>query len=198
LSGQGIKVFKLKVGDRNIALDVKKVNDIRVLLEGESYLRLDANRQWSLKEACIFAELIGNPRIDFIEEPIHDPSQLDAFYQKTRMRLALDETLQMMPIGMNAPGRCSLPLPQQEGVVAYVLKPMVLGLMATLDWIEQAKLLKCKAVISSVYESSVGLKVLANLACLSGQIAGLGTERYLKNPKPIIADNGTIKKELLK
>ena len=33
-SGQGIKVFKLKVGDRNIALDVKKINDIRLLFRG--------------------------------------------------------------------------------------------------------------------------------------------------------------------
>ena len=32
-SQQGVKVFKLKVGDRNIALDVKKIQDIRVLLE---------------------------------------------------------------------------------------------------------------------------------------------------------------------
>ena len=56
-SAQGVKVFKLKVGDRNIALDVKKIQDIRILLEQESYLRLDGNRVWSLKEACVFHSL---------------------------------------------------------------------------------------------------------------------------------------------
>ena len=86
-------MFKLKVGDRNIALDVKKIQDIRILLEQESYLRLDGNRKWSLKEACIFAQLAGNQKIDFIEEPVNDITQLDAFYQQTRMRVALDETL---------------------------------------------------------------------------------------------------------
>ena len=111
-SQQGVKVFKLKVGDRNIALDVKKIQDIRMLLEQESYLRLDANRKWSFKEACIFAQLTGNQKIDFIEDPINDVSQLGAFYQQTRMRVALDETL-------------SSPLAEQEGVVAYVLKPMI-------------------------------------------------------------------------
>ena len=194
---QGAKVFKLKVGDRNIALDVKKIQDIRLLLDQESYLRLDGNRGWNLKEACIFTELVGNQRIDFIEEPINDVTQLDAFYQQTRMRVALDETLTVVRCGIRAPGRCSSPLAQHEGVIAYVLKPMILGLMPTLDWIEEAKFLKRKAIISSTLESPVGFKVLANLACLSGHIAGLGTERWLKNAKPIVGDNGTIKKEFL-
>ena len=184
-SEQGVKVFKLKVGDRNIALDVKKVNDIRILLEQESYLRLDANQKWSLKEACIFAQLAGNQKIDFIEEPINDATQLDAFYQQTRMRVALDESLRFSPFKGH------------EGVVAYELKPMILGLIPTLDWIQEARLLQRKAIISAAFESPVGFKVLANLACLSGQIAGLGTERWLKNVKPIVGENGIINKEFL-
>ncbi len=184
-SGQGVKVFKLKVGSRNIALDVKKINDIRILLERESYLRLDGNRKWSFKEACIFAQLAGNQKIDFIEEPVNDATQLDAFYQQTRMRVALDESLS------------SSPLAGHEGVVAYVLKPMILGLIPTLDWIQEARLLKRKAIISAAYESPVGFKVLANLACLSGQIAGLGTERWFKNVKAIVDEHGIIKKEFL-
>lgn len=194
---EGVKVFKLKVGDRNIALDVKKINDIRVFLEEESYLRLDGNRKWTFKEACIFAQLAGNQKIDFIEEPIDDLSQLDAFYQQTRMRVALDETLKVVRSGIRAPGRCSSPLADHEGVIAYVLKPMILGLIPSLDWIEEAKQLRRKAVISSAYESPVGFKVLANLACLSGHIAGLGTERWFKNAKPIVGENGIIKKESL-
>ena len=194
---QGVKVFKLKVGDRNIALDVKKIQDIRLHLDQESYLRLDGNRVWNFKEACVFAELAGNQRIDFIEEPINDVTQLDAFYQKTRMRVALDETLSVVRSGIRAPGRCSSPLAEHEGVIAYVLKPMILGLIPCLDWIEEAKLLKRKAIISSVFESPIGFKVLANLAGLSGQIAGLGTERWSKNAKPIVGEDGIIKKESL-
>ena len=148
-------------------------------------MRLDANRKWSLKEACIFAELAGNQKIDFIEEPVDDASQLEAFYKKTGMRTALDETLS------------SSHSAEQEGVIAYVLKPMVLGLIPTLDWIEKAKILKRKAVISSAFESPVGFKVLANLACFSGHIAGLGTERWLKGIKPIVGEDGTVKKESL-
>ena len=194
---QGVKVFKLKVGDRNIALDVKKISDIRILLDQDSYLRLDANRKWDIKEACIFAELVGNQQIDFIEEPINDVTQLAAFYQKTRMRVALDETLSVVRSGIRAPGRCSSPLASHEGVTAYVLKPMILGLIPTLDWIEEASSLGRKAIISSAYESPLGFKILANLACLSGQIAGLDTERRLKNVNPIVSENGIINKESL-
>ncbi len=81
------------MGDRNIALDVKKIQDIRSHLEEDSYLRLDGNRIWNLKEACVFAQFAGNQNIDFIEEPLNDISQLDAFYKETHMRIALDETL---------------------------------------------------------------------------------------------------------
>ena len=195
---QGVKVFKLKVGDRNIALDVKKINDIRTLLEDDAYLRLDANRKWTLKEACIFAQLAGNQKIDFIEEPINDVTKLDAFYQQTRMRIALDETLGVVRCGIRAPGRCVPPLASQEGVVAYVLKPMLLGLVSTLDWIEEARQTQRKAIISATYESPVGFKVLANLACLSGHVSGLGTERWFKSVKPLVSDNGIIDKESLR
>lgn len=191
---QGYRIFKLKVGDRNIALDVKKVGDIRLLLPGEGRLRLDGNRIWSLKEACIFFELAGRQKIEFIEEPLNDIGQLDQFYQQTHMAVALDETL----FGGLSAAHALTSLAGHEAVRAYVLKPMILGgIIPTLDWIQEAKDLHKKVIISSSFESTVGLKVLANLACLTGQIAGLGTERWLKNVKPITDEHGIIKKEFL-
>lgn len=180
-ASQGSKVFKLKVGDRNIPLDVKKIQDMRAFLPDDASIRLDANRKWSLKEACIFGQLAGNQKIDFIEEPVNDITQLDAFYQETRMRIGLDETLAIVKCGVTAPGRCSPPVASQEGVVAYVLKPMLLGLIPTLDWIEEARISKRKAIISSCYESPVGFKVLMQLAALTDQVAGLDTQRWF-NP----------------
>ncbi len=81
-----------------------------------------------------------------------------------------------------------------QGVSAYVLKPMIIGLIPALDWIEKAGLSNRKAIISSAFESPVGFKVLANLSCLSEQIAGLGTERWFKNVNPIVGDDGMIDK----
>ncbi len=153
----------------------------------QARLRLDANCIWSLKEACVFFDLAGRQKIEFIEEPLSDISQLDQFYQQGHMPVALDETLSVMPT-----------LAQHEAVRAFVLKPMILGgIIPTLDWIQEAELQEKKVIISSCFESTVGLKVLANLACLTGQTAGFGTERWLKNVKPIIDEHGIIKKELL-
>jgi len=163
-------------------------------LPGDGRLRLDRNRIWSLKEACIFFELAGRQKIEFIEEPLNDIGQLDQFYQQTHMAVALDETLFGGLSATHAPAS----LAGHEAVRAYVLKPMILGgIIPTLDWIREARDLHKKVIISSSFESTVGLKVLANLACLTGQIAGLGTERWLKNVKPITDEHGIIKKEFL-
>ncbi len=177
----GHAVFKLKVGNRNIPLDVKNVQDLRAVIGKEGRIRLDGNRVWSFSEAVLFAQLIGNAQIEFIEEPLSDMAKVHEFYQQTHMPAALDETLAVMRCGVTAPGRCMPTLANQEGVKAYIIKPMVLGgIVAALDWIEEAKTLGKKAIISSAFESLVGLKVLKALASLTNEPAGLGTERWIK------------------
>jgi len=178
---QGYKVFKLKVGDRNIPLDVKKVNQLRKILSADSSIRLDANRAWALNEAVLFGELIGQDRIEFIEEPLKDISHINTFYEKTLIPVALDETLRVLRCGLNTPGRCVPGLDRNEAVSAYVLKPTVLGgITVTLDWIHQSKDLNKKAIISSCFESPIGLGTLKNLALLTGNIPGLGTDLWFK------------------
>ncbi len=193
----GIKVFKLKVGDRNIPLDVKKVQELRKIIPKDALLRLDGNRVWSLKEALLFVELIGHERIEFIEEPLSDISQLNQFYQQSHFPVALDETLKVSKCGVTAPGRCSPTLAQHEAVKAYVLKPMALGFIETLQWIEEAWRHGKKPIISSSFESAVGLKVLANLALVSEQVPGLGTDRWLKS-EHLINQQCIILKDLLR
>lgn len=198
LYAAGYEIFKLKVGDRNIPLDVKKVNDVRALIGEDGLLRLDANRIWSLNEALLFMQLVGLKQIEFIEEPLSDLKDLNEFYQRTHVPVAWDETLSVLRCGITAPGRCSPTLAQHEAVGAYVLKPMMLGGMVTvLDWIEEARSAGKKAVISSSFETQVGLKVLANLALLTGQVAGLGTTRWLSCPD-LVNSQGIIVKDVLR
>jgi o-succinylbenzoate synthase len=177
----GFKVFKLKVGDRNIPLDVKKVQGLRGVIGSDGLIRLDGNRVWSFSEAVLFAQLVGNAQIEFIEEPLSDPSRLNEFYQNAHMPIALDETLKVLRCGVSAPGRCSPTLANADAVKAYVIKPMVLGgVVVALDWVEEARKTGKKAIISAAFESSVGLNMLKALACLTGQTSGLGTEQWLK------------------
>jgi len=185
LSGRGYQVFKLKVGSRNIPLDVKKVQDLRALIGGQGSIRLDANRVWSLKEALLFVDLAGRAQIEFIEEPLSDTRKIEEFYQATHMPVALDETLSLSA--------------DSEAVKYYVLKPTVLGgIILCLDWMEHARRSGKKAIISSAFESPVGSKVLANLACLTEKTAGLGTERWLKGVEPLADAGGIIRKETLR
>ncbi len=198
LSGRGFQVFKLKVGDRNIPLDVKKVQDLRAVIGPQGRLRLDGNRQWSLRDAMLFVDLAGRAQIEFIEEPLSDMGKTGEFYQATHMPIALDETLSLVRCGVQAPGRCSPTLADSEAVGYYILKPTVLGgIIPCLEWMEYARHHGKKVIISAAFESPVGLKVLANLACMTGQTAGLGTERWLKGVDVIADGQGIICKDKL-
>lgn len=197
LLAQGFDLFKLKVGSRNIPLDVKKVNDLRLLIGEDGWLRLDGNRVWSLNEALIFVEQIGIRQIEYIEEPLSDLSRLEEFYQKTHMPVALDETLGLLRCGIQAPGRCGPTLDQHPAVQAYILKPMILGgIVPVLDWIEEARSSGRKAIISACFESPVGIKILANLSLLTGHLPGLGTSRWLAS-KDLFEPKGIILKDEL-
>lgn len=179
MKSQGRSVFKLKVGDRNIPLDVKKVQSLREVIGPEGVIRLDANRAWKMEESVLFANLAGLTQIEFIEEPIKDMDHVQEFFQQTHMPVALDESLSMMRCAVNTPGRCAPAMTAQEAVSAYIVKPVILGgIVAALDWISEAKRLDKKAIISSAFESQVGLSVLKALAGLTGQPPGLDTQKY--------------------
>ena len=56
-------------------------------------LRLDANRAWTLDEALEFASGIKGIKIEYCEESLKNPEQLDSFLEKSDLPIALDETL---------------------------------------------------------------------------------------------------------
>ena len=185
-------VFKLKVGSKNIPLDVKKVLAVQEAVGEDCLVRLDANRSWSLTEAVTFAQHIKLGSVQFIEEPVKNSDDILKFFEATRMPVALDESLWHKPLDQIKPVR---------GVEFCVLKPMFLGgVVKTLDCIKQLRSLGISCVISAAFESGVGLNVLANLSLLTLQVPGLGTFNYFKEDllkKPLIDDQGCIKKEKL-
>jgi O-succinylbenzoate synthase len=188
---EGHRVFKLKVGSKNIPLDVKKVEEVRAVI-GDAQLRLDANGVWRLNEAIPFGELIGKDKIQFIEDPILEFDKIDEFYQKTGLPVAVDES-----ISLAEPG----PIKFSEGVRYFVIKPMMVGgIFRTLEWIAKAKKEGRRVIISSSFESSVGLSMLANLALLTEDAAGLGTGAWFKDDllkTPVVPHAGKITKNLL-
>ncbi|MFH0754023.1 MAG: o-succinylbenzoate synthase [Candidatus Omnitrophota bacterium] len=187
LDSKGYRTFKLKVGSRNIPLDVQKVDAIRRILPPDARLRLDANRGWRLDEARMFMEHIGKDRIEYVEEPLADPVQLENFVRLTDAPVALDETVQEFSLEGMA-GRL--------GITHVVARPMQAGGVAGyLDLLDKAGQLGLNVVLTASFESAVGMTVLANLAALTHTIPNLGTANWFDEDllrRPVVVDAGII------
>jgi len=172
---QGYRSIKIKVARQSLAQDIENVTGIRRLAAGRARLRLDANRSWSLEQACDFARAIGPESIEYIEEPTQRGQDHSAFWQATGMRVALDESLHddVLPDGL-----------VKKGIGAFVLKPAVIGkLSRVIGLIGRAGELGIPAVLSSVFESPVALRFYARLAVVHGLLHhahGLDTWRCLR------------------
>jgi O-succinylbenzoate synthase len=168
----GYRAVKLKVGRRKVHEDTELVRRVREILGGDVSLRLDANRAWGFDEALEFARGISGVRVEYVEEPLAAPGRLAELAREWGLPVALDETL----VGMK---------PEELGRHAYaraaVLKPTLLGgVSRALDLAERAAGLGMAAVLSSSYESGVGIGALVGLAAAVGEVpVGLDTYRAL-------------------
>ncbi|SHI21540.1 o-succinylbenzoate synthase [Ferrimonas marina] len=145
---------KLKLARHPLEQEITLVHQ---LLSERPHLRLrgDANRGWSYEQAATFAASVPTDRFDFVEEPCADLMDSLRLYQQHRLPIALDETTQAADYQYQ-----SLP-----GVVALVLKPTLIGSLAQLQQlIEQAELDGVHCILSSSFESNLGLAALAALA----------------------------------
>lgn len=167
------ETFKLKVGQGTVEEQVERIRRVRDVLPGTAALRLDANRAWSLESARAIAQALPDFQPAYVEEPLADITQLTAFHESTGWALALDETLQGL--------KPDQPLPDIQGVVAWILKPTLLGaLNDIIEWQDRACRSKKVAVISAAYESGVGIRMLAEIASrITKWAAGLDTYRFL-------------------
>lgn len=190
MRAEGYRAVKLKVGRHDVTEDIRLVQAARETLGNDIALRLDANRRWDLPTAVQFGKAVSDCAIEYIEEPCADPSAITVFHETTGLPVALDESLYgCEPTQLKVP----------TGVTAFVLKPAMLGgLGKTTGFIKRAKQTGMTAVISSVFDSGVGLAALAGVAsalCDPEVAAGLDTYRWLGEDllqEPFIAQHGYI------
>lgn len=128
---------------------------------GDVRVRLDPNRQWTLEQTLSAYERLPAPRLDYLEEPLRNPADYEALWCRAPVPIALDETLSeaILPYLVIFPY-----------MVAAVIKPTLLGPPG--DWppIPPEK----RIILSSAFESRVGLQHLARLAP-PGEAHGLDT-----------------------
>lgn len=186
LLDQGYKSFKLKVG-LNLRDDIEKTQAVIKMINGQALLHLDVNQGWSLNHAIQFVEEAGLALIEYVEEPFQDINMIEEFVMRTTVPVALDESL----TGMNFNEIKSI-----DGVDLLILKPTIIGsIEKTVKYIKEGRRLAISPVVSSLFESSLGILTLANLAGLTAHInyAGLDTVKWFKEDlliEPLKFDHG--------
>ena len=188
---QGFTELKLKVGG-DIDEDIEKVLIVNDAAYGKVLLHLDANQAWDFDDAVAFGKAIGCAATTYIEEPFKDISRIPEFFDKTLIPVALDESVQDLPLEE---------IKSISGIETIILKPTMLGgVEKTLQMLTQAENFALDAVISSSFESSIGLWVLANIveASCHNTAAGLDTLKWFKTDvlkAPVTIEKGAIKFE---
>jgi o-succinylbenzoate synthase len=174
LRDAGYRAVKLKVGRRDPTYEAELVRAVRSVVGEGVALRLDANRAWDLDTALAFGRAVADCGIEYIEEPLRDPTRLVELGARTGVPVALDETA--VAFGEEA-------LDRWRGVRAVVLKPTLLGGFEYTMWMaRRAMNLGMTPVVSAAFESGVGLAVLAQFAASLRQpevAVGLDTHRWL-------------------
>jgi len=197
-------VCKVKMAVRPVADEVEWLKRFTLHLGAHTVrLRIDANRGWDIADARSVATVIRDLalRVDYIEEPLNEPQHLLTWSQETGIPFALDESakpfldrvVQSLRRGwieeIRAARRLKITDAETPAVVkhakAVVIKPTVIGALWELlrlntlpSWNEK------EIVISSTYESSIGLQALARLTAhidKGEQYHGLGTSVVFDN-----------------
>ncbi len=172
----GYRTVKIKIGRKSPEADAHLVKSLCDDLGADVRVRLDANRGWSLEDATRFCKLIEGTSIEFIEEPLNNPSALSAFHDLTKIPLALDET-----VIESKPALWT----KIKGVAAVILKPTLAGgFRSCVDLANAAVSIGAMPVVSSSYESGVGTLGLAALAAFiqrPEEAAGLDPYSYFED-----------------
>jgi O-succinylbenzoate synthase len=170
LTRSGYRAVKVKVGGKLLEEDIRLTLKVREVIGNETLLRLDANRAWSLEDAISFGKSVNGSNIDYIEEPLADPDHMTTYIAQGGIPVALDESLLEHPFER---------LARIQGIKAIVLKPTLLGgFRASSRIAHKARQFGLQPVVSSSFETGVGIAGLARLAAAVSRDIPVGLDTY--------------------
>ncbi|OED42924.1 o-succinylbenzoate synthase [Endozoicomonas sp. (ex Bugula neritina AB1)] len=171
--------FKLKIGKGTLGEDVQRIQQVIKVLPDSTKLRLDANQRWSLEQALHVGYSLDPKRIAYIEEPTVNASEFTEIYQATRIPFALDETLQSRDYSYQ----------KLDGLGAMVIKPtLVGGIDRCQELVLAAQSDGIRTVVSSAYESSVGIRILQQLSVQWAEEEHPGLDTVSAFSCPLVTD----------
>ena len=134
-------------------------------------LILDANGGWTREQAHRFCARLTLEQIDYLEEPCADFADSFAVAEATGVAIALDETLSRRDAWYCHPQ-----------LKALVIKPTLIGSLSACEaLVQRARAGNLRVVVSSSFESDLGLGLLARLASewAPNEPPGLATGQWL-------------------
>ncbi|TMU28651.1 o-succinylbenzoate synthase [Halomonas sp. ATBC28] len=145
--------LKLKVARYAMKEELALIEQLAARLP-TTKLMLDANGGWTREEAQRFCERLPLKQIDYLEEPCAAFADTIAVAEATGVAIALDETL-----SRREEWYCH---PQLK---ALVIKPTLIGSLSDCEaLVQRARAGNLRVVISSSFESDLGLGLLSRLA----------------------------------
>ena len=171
--GAGFQSIKLKVGS-DLKKEIKTVQAFSEAIDGRALFYVDANQTWTLNQAVEFGNEVGLAALAYIEEPFKNIYDIPEFFAQTTIPIALDESLLKYPFEE---------IKSIDGVYTLILKPTLLGgIERAWKLMHEAKRLALSSVVSSTFESDIGILGLAHLAGSTSRDypAGLDTLKYFE------------------
>ncbi len=171
----GYSTLKLKV--RLEPSEAERVAAVRAAVGSTVRLRLDANGAATVEQALAFARAVAPLDVEYLEQPVGTLEELAELRRRSPVPVAADEVL----LGLETVER-ALALAAAD---VHVLKvPLLGGPRRLLAAVEQAARCGVEAVVTSVFESGIGLAAaLHTAAALPGneRAHGLATAVLLRS-----------------
>lgn len=183
LMTKGFVSFKIK-GTEDIDSDIKKLTALAKATNNKALFHLDCNQKWNLPDALKLCDQLQKTPLLYIEEPFKNINEVPEFYQLAMIPIALDETLLTEDFER---------LKSLDGFEYLIIKPQLVGgIEKTLDLVGRCQALAVAPVISSSFESELGIQTLVQIAGAinTGQSCGLDTLKYFK--ESILKEGNTI------
>ncbi|NRA64630.1 MAG: hypothetical protein HRU19_09115 [Pseudobacteriovorax sp.] len=159
----GLRCFKIKVGRFDSDTELRALEGIVRQCPDDSIFRFDANLQLSLRQLTPYLELIPRHRLSYVEEP-KNPQ-----VNPTGVSIAFDESQWIAP---------NL-LPKKQDFLIVKIQRMPYS--RVFSWLKRGQLRSDQIVLSSCFDTSVGLLSYLKFARYIGisQAHGFGPYRSL-------------------
>ena len=165
---EGYSLAKLKVSQ----LSFEEARRVIFYLKNDFCLRVDVNRAWTTVDSLRFFSQFPHDFFEYVEEPFQNPQDLGLFTH---------------PVGVDESFPQNLSLSQLEtlpNLKALIYKPTIQGgMLGCFPLHEWASKKGIELVLSSSFESDIGVACVASMAYRLGlkSPVGIGTYHYLKN-----------------